>query len=188
ENGARKGPTGRLNSSRYSEECKEKTKGKKPQQGQIESHFSPRPKRHRSPNKPSTSPPSNLNRDASPSLRTIEIPTIRHITGKSTCKPVYAIGFRNRLLATLYQCCRSLSRYGLPRPQQDSLHLCGDRETRFRSRRANEILQECTCPAVGDRPERFVRTGDFGDRQPVFPRNHSWIPGCRMGSWVRRPS
>src|SRR6266852_9160305 len=25
-------------------------------------------------------------------------------------------------------------------------------------------------------------------RQPVFPRNHSWIPSCRLGSGVRRPS
>jgi hypothetical protein len=114
ENCARNGATVRLSSSRYSEECKEKTKGKKPQQGQIESHFSPRPKRHRSPNKPSTSPPPNLNRDASPSLRTIEIPTIRHITGKNTCKPVCAIGFRNRLLATLYQCWLTLVKFFFP--------------------------------------------------------------------------
>src|SRR5712664_19750 len=83
---------------------------------------------------------------------------------------------------------RSLARYGLPRPQQDPLHLCGDREARFRSRRADEILQKCTRPAVGHRPERFVRAGDFGDRQPVFPRNHSRIPGRRLGSRVRRPS
>src|SRR5207249_4274974 len=44
ENGARNGATIRLSSSRYSGECKEKTKGKKPQQGQIESHPPPQKK------------------------------------------------------------------------------------------------------------------------------------------------
>src|SRR5205823_12839840 len=42
ENCARNGATVRLSSSRYSGECKEKTKGKKHQQGQIESHPTPK--------------------------------------------------------------------------------------------------------------------------------------------------
>jgi len=41
-----------------------------------------------------------ISNSGSPSKRTIEIPAVRHITGKNADAVVHAIGFRNRLPVT----------------------------------------------------------------------------------------
>jgi hypothetical protein len=100
ENGTRNGSIVRLRSSRYSGECKKKAKGNKPQQGHIESHFPPQ-------KAPTTEQAlyfagDRISNSCSPSKRTIEIPAVRHITGKNADEPLYEIGFRNRLFATSF--------------------------------------------------------------------------------------
>jgi hypothetical protein len=68
-----------LSSSRYSRECKEKSKGKKPQQGQIESHFPPKaPITEQTP-----CAGAGISTNRSLFSRTIEIRAARHIPGKN---------------------------------------------------------------------------------------------------------
>jgi len=59
---------------------------------------------------------------------------------------------------------------------------CGDREARFRSRRANEILQECPRPRLATGRSDLFGLVISEIANPYFPRNDSRIPGRRLGS------
>jgi hypothetical protein len=86
QNGTRNSSIVRLRSSRYSGDYKKKTKGNTPQQGHIESHIPPQ--------KAPTTEQSfyfagdRISNSCSPSKRTIEIRTVRHITGKDADEPL----------------------------------------------------------------------------------------------------
>jgi len=99
QNGTRNSSIVRLRSSCYSGECKKKAKGKKSQQGHIESHFHP-PKKAPTTEQTLYFAGDRISNSSSPSKRTIEIPAVRHIIGKNADESLYGIGFRNRLLAT----------------------------------------------------------------------------------------
>src|SRR5216683_5694755 len=81
EDGAGDGAAVGLSASRYCGECKEKTKGKKPQQRQIESHTPP-PKKAPITEQTLCCAGHRISNSCSRCKRIIEIPAVRHITGK----------------------------------------------------------------------------------------------------------